>query len=204
MKKQEALNLIEALTRRVDAVGEDAFVKGVWSDVGLLEAIFSTYKAITGKDWKVTCRSCYFDCYSHLYGLAKNNEYLDRMENKIYHLKKGALLQGFPHGGNDKDCTDATITTELAEWHLKKDPYRIVYFNEFPEDWQKRIGYVKDEPIPEQITNVVTAENTLTVAEKTRKEMIDDLREWGKLDKRLELANKNVVKKAWLEAGGGE
>jgi len=123
MKKQQALELINDLIKRVDAVGEQAFTAGVFPDVSLVEDIFKTYKLIFNKEWKVTCKSCYFDCYTYLYGLTKNSKELEIMENKIYSLKKGILLQGFPFSADDKyTCTDKSITTEIAEWHLKVDP----------------------------------------------------------------------------------
>jgi len=47
-----------------------------------------------------------------------------------YVLKAGALLQAFSDAS--KTCTNANLTNELAEWHLKNNPSCARYFAVMP------------------------------------------------------------------------
>lgn len=188
MEKQKALELIEKLKKRVEIVGEKAFLAGKFPDVSLVDDIFRTYKLIMNKAWNVTCKSCYFDCFATLYSFTlSTNKTLEEMENKLYELPKGRLLQGFPHGGSEKNMTNANCTNELAEWHLKNNPGCEKYFSKLPEDWRERCKMAvetKEEPIKEAtIENdkevKKPVESTVTVNYPTRAVMFSDLKAKG-------------------------
>ena len=149
MKTIEAKELIKSLVERVDKVGERDFLDKKINDQTLIADIFKTYKQIFNKQWKESCASCYFDCYAYLFGLLKNDKDLVFIENKLYDLRPGVLLQGYPKGGSDKNCTNNNITNELAEWHLKNNPGVEKYFTRMPEDWQERCQRSVEETTPE-------------------------------------------------------
>jgi len=48
------------------------------------------------------------------------------MARSKYLLKQGVLLQAF--SDSSKTCTNANLTDELAEWHLKNNPACRKYF----------------------------------------------------------------------------
>ncbi|MCJ7811998.1 hypothetical protein MUP95_01590 [bacterium] len=54
-----------------------------------------------------------------------------------YQLKKGVLLQSF--GDASKVCTNDNLTDELAEWHLKQSPEKIIYFSKLHPGMQVTI-----------------------------------------------------------------
>jgi hypothetical protein len=182
MKKTESLELINKLTKRVEAVGEKAFLAGKFPDVSLVEDIFKAYKHIMNKAWSVTCKSCYFDCFATLYSFTlKNNKTLEEMENKLYELPKGRLLQAFPRGSYDKNMTNSNCTNELAEWHLKNNPGCEKYFSKLPIDWRERCQLAAEAELEEVKAILPTKEikTTLEVVYPTRKSMFDDLKTLG-------------------------
>jgi hypothetical protein len=207
MNKTEALELISKITERVNKVGEEAFLKRVFPDNTLVTDIFKTYRKIFNKEWNVTCRSCYFDCYAALYELTlTNNKTLENMEKLLYYLPKGRLLLDIKEPS--KNCTNKNITNELAEWHLKRDPAKIKWFSKFPEDWQERCQLVKDEPVKGEIEVKEKAKEevkaTVIVNYPTRKVMLADLKvltEAGKLEKdpKLALKTNEEIQKIWLD-----
>ena len=199
MKKTEALELISKITERVNKVGEDAFLKGVFADVTLVNDIFKTYKQIMNKVWNVTCKSCYFDCYAALYGLTRiNNKTLEEMENKIYELKPGVLLEGWRYGDNSKMCTNKNLTNELAEWFLSKCPPTIKLFSVYPADWEQRcVAFVENIPfIPETPEPKKT---TIEVTDITIKEMLAELDALGLTDKNTFKLKKADLYEFWLK-----
>jgi len=160
MKTIEAKELIKSLVERVDKVGERDFLDKKINDKTLIADIFKTYKQIFNKYWKESCASCYFDCYAYLYGLLKNDKDLVFIENKLYDIRPGALLMGFPKGGSEKNCTNNNITNELAEWHLKNNPGVEKYFTRMPADWRERcqraVEVVETPEVPEVKKEAVT------------------------------------------------
>lgn len=64
------------------------------------------------------------------------------MASRNYELKRGVLLQAF--GDASKTCTNDTITDELAEWYLKNQPEKIIYFSKLPP-WYK-VQNIPDPP----------------------------------------------------------
>ena len=150
MQVLEANELINKIVERVKLTGEDNFLKREIKDSTLINDIFKTYKSIFGKNWKETCQSCYFDCYAYLYGALKNDKELVLLANKLYEVRPGYVLTGFPKGGNDKDCNNKNLTNELAEWHLKNNPGVEKYFTKMPIDWKERceraVEIVEDKP----------------------------------------------------------
>ena len=85
--------------------------------------IREAYKLLTGKNIRVSCSTCYIEALL----LIVNSQ---PMATRNYELKRGVLLQAF--GDASKTCTNDTLTDELAEWYLKNQPEKIVYFSKLP------------------------------------------------------------------------
>jgi len=85
--------------------------------------IREAYKLLTGKNFRVSCSTCYIEALM----LIVNSQ---PMASRNYELKRGVLLQAF--GDASKTCTNDTITDELAEWYLKNQPEKIIYFSKLP------------------------------------------------------------------------
>jgi hypothetical protein len=89
--------------------------------------IREAYKLLTGKNIRISCSTCYIEALL----LIVNSQ---PMASRNYELKRGVLLQAF--GDASKTCTNDTITDELAEWYLKNQPEKIVYFSKLPSGMQ--------------------------------------------------------------------
>jgi hypothetical protein len=89
--------------------------------------IREAYKLLTGKSIRVSCSTCYIEALF----LIVNSQ---PMASRNYELKRGVLLQAF--GDASKTCTNDTLTDELAEWYLKNQPEKIVYFSKLPSEIQ--------------------------------------------------------------------
>jgi hypothetical protein len=85
--------------------------------------IRQAYKLLTGKDIRVSCSTCYIEALHLIFNSQP-------MATRNYELKRGVLLQAF--GDASKTCTNDTLTDELAEWYLKNQPEKIVYFSKLP------------------------------------------------------------------------
>jgi hypothetical protein len=85
--------------------------------------IREAYKLLTGENIRVSCSTCYIEALL----LIVNSQ---PMASRNYELKRGVLLQAF--GDASKTCTNDTLTDELAEWYLRNQPEKIVYFSKLP------------------------------------------------------------------------
>lgn len=108
------------------------------------QKIASAYRKVTGENLRVGCSTCYIEA---IFTIKK------AMEKKpcSYRLVPGAVLSAF--GDESKTCTNANLTDELAEFHLKNNPGCIKYFAIHPEPlpWlaepEKELEIV---PVPEK------------------------------------------------------
>jgi hypothetical protein len=85
--------------------------------------IRQAYKLLTGKNIRISCSTCYIEAVLLIFNSQP-------MATRNYELKRGVLLQAF--GDASKTCTNDTLTDELAEWYLKNQPEKIVYFSKLP------------------------------------------------------------------------
>ena len=62
-------------------------------------------------------------------------------EKREYKVKNGILLQlAF---GSSEFYSNANLTDDIAEQYLAKNPQDIVYFSDYPEDWEERVAKSK-------------------------------------------------------------
>jgi len=87
--------------------------------------IREAYTILTGDKIKVSCSTCYIEALL----LIVNSK---PMATRNYELKRGVLLEAF--GDASKTCTNDTLTDELAEWYLKNQPEKIIYFSKVPSN----------------------------------------------------------------------
>lgn len=85
--------------------------------------IASAYRQITGEILRVGCSTCYIEA---IFKIKK------AMEKKpcSYRLVPGAVLSAF--GDESKTCTNANLTDELAEFHLRNNPGVLKWFAIYP------------------------------------------------------------------------
>lgn len=83
-----------------------------------------------------SCSTCYIEA---LLEIVKSFKKID-MATSNYELKRGVLLESFGHP--EKTCTNDTLTDELAEWHLRENPGKAIYFARMPG------GLITSVPIP--------------------------------------------------------
>jgi hypothetical protein len=89
------------------------------------DKIRSAYRELTGENLTTNCSTCLIET------LFKIKKLMEKQPCK-YLLKPGALLQAF--SDVDKTCTNANLTDELAEWHLKHNPGTRCLFSRIPEE----------------------------------------------------------------------
>jgi hypothetical protein len=88
--------------------------------------IRSVYRELFGRDMPGSCSTCYIEALLEIVKSFKKIE----MATPNYELKRGVLLEAFGHP--EKTCTNNTLTDELAEWHLRENPGKAVYFARMP------------------------------------------------------------------------
>lgn len=82
--------------------------------------IAAAYKSLFGENLKIGCGTCYIEA-------------IYKIKSKMtkapcsFRLKPGALLRSF--GDESKTCTNANLTDELAEYHLRTNPGCIRLFS---------------------------------------------------------------------------
>ena len=81
------------------------------------------------------CGNCWEDAYIVL--RASKIEKVMANLNRQYNLVGGVVLVS---DNPAKMCNRHTLTDELAEYHLRRDPSLIRFFDRYPADWQKRIS----------------------------------------------------------------
>ena len=89
--------------------------------------IRQVYRELFGKDIKASCSTCYIEAVLEI---VRSFKKINTMATPNYELKRGVLLEAFGHP--EKTCTNDTLTDELAEWHLRQCPGKVVYFARTP------------------------------------------------------------------------
>jgi hypothetical protein len=82
--------------------------------------IAAAYKRLTGENLRISCGTCFIEA------IFKIKKIMERVPCN-YRLKPGALLRAF--GDESKTCTNANLTDELAEYHLRTNPGCIKLFS---------------------------------------------------------------------------
>lgn len=88
------------------------------------QKIKSAYRQLTGEQLIISCRTCLVEA------LFKIKKIMEK-KHCSYRLKPGALLRAF--GDESKTCTNANLTDELAEYHLRTNPGCRGLFSIIPE-----------------------------------------------------------------------
>lgn len=88
------------------------------------QKIKSAYRQLTGETLRIGCHTCYVEA------LFKIKKIMEK-KSCSYRLKPGALLRAF--GDESKTCTNANLTDELAEYHLRTNPGCRGLFSIVPE-----------------------------------------------------------------------
>lgn len=83
------------------------------------------YREIHGRPLRANCNTCYIEAVMQLIKFTTTD-----MKGCKYELKKGVVLQVF--GDPTKAVTNANLTDELAEWHLKNNPSCRKFFVTIP------------------------------------------------------------------------
>jgi hypothetical protein len=83
------------------------------------------YREVHGRPLKANCNTCYIEAVMQLIKFTTTD-----MKGCRYELKKGVVLQVF--GDPTKAVTNANLTDELAEWHLKNNPSCRRFFVTIP------------------------------------------------------------------------
>jgi hypothetical protein len=97
---------------------------------------------LTGEKINFGCSTCYIEALFKILNLTK------MATPKGYELKQGVLLEAF--GDASKTCTNLTLTDELAEWYLKNQPEKAIYFSKIPAQ-PAYIPPVQDIVLPEEV-----------------------------------------------------
>jgi hypothetical protein len=110
------------------------------------DKIAAAYKKLTGENLRISCGTCFIEA------IFKIKKIMERVPCK-YRLKPGALLRTF--GDESKTCTNANLTNELADFHLRNNPGCIRLFSVPTEEVIRQI--VSDpgselEIIPPEVT----------------------------------------------------
>ena len=120
----------------------------------LTKAFFNT--SVSG------CGDCYAEAYTKLMNLNLKTA-MEKIECQFV-LGAGRLLQDI--NDRTKTCSQANITTELALYHLSKNPNEINKFVKFPKDWEQQVENFKSAKPEENLEQEATvAEEPTTTKE---------------------------------------
>lgn len=99
------------------------------------DEIESLYTQVLDKKFvRTSCNDCYHDAIIEMICYIKRH---GKMKDKCaYKLKNGVLLQ--MEFGSSNFYVNETLTDEIAEQYLAKYPDNILFFAEYPEDWEER------------------------------------------------------------------
>lgn len=99
------------------------------------DEIESLYTQVLDKKFvRTSCNNCYHDAIIEMICYIKRH---GKMKDKCaYKLKNGVLLQ--MEFGSSDFYVNETLTDEIAEQYLAKYPDNILFFAEYPEDWEER------------------------------------------------------------------
>lgn len=115
------------------------------------DKIRAAYRQITGESLTTNCGTCLIEA------LFKIKKMMEKKPCK-YLLKPGALLQAF--GDESKTATNANLTDELAQWHLKNNPGTKILFSKMP--------VIEILPAT-KVDEVVSSDEPKEVVKRTRK-----------------------------------
>lgn len=101
----------------------DALLSACTFDIDLQKEIKALYLHFFNLPLNANCKNCYFDAYLQLIKLSNMN--------CDYRLRAGVVLTD--SGDVTKNCSNVNITNKLAEFHLKKNPQCVKYFEKMPE-----------------------------------------------------------------------
>ncbi len=126
MTYQSALSTVNDLRARIETGFSD-------QDKSV---IVSLYSEVLSKDFvKTGCNDCYRDAVIEIYNHLKRER---KMKEKCdYALKNGAILQPF---GTSEVYTNANLTNEVAEKHLRQFPKNADLFAHVPSDLEERLA----------------------------------------------------------------
>ena len=100
---------------------------------------FNLLKSLTleilKKQLNNTCSTCCYEAYHEIINFDLNK--LKSMKECNYILKKGVLLTEF--GKPQFNCNANTLTNELAEYHLKRDPFLHIRFDKIPNEFKVKL-----------------------------------------------------------------
>ena len=100
---------------------------------------FNLLKSLTfevlKKQLNNTCSTCCYEAYHEIINFDLNK--LKSMKECNYILKKGVLLTEF--GKPQFNCNANNLTNELAEYHLKRDPFLHIRFDKIPSDFKAKL-----------------------------------------------------------------
>lgn len=99
------------------------------------DEIESLYTQVLDKKFvRTSCNNCYHDAIIEMICYIKRH---GKMKDKCaYKLKNGVLLQ--MEFGSSDFYVNETLTDEIAEQYLAKYPDNILFFAEYPKDWEER------------------------------------------------------------------
>ena len=95
---------------------------------------FLTFEVLK-KQLNNTCSTCCYEAYHEIINFDLNK--LKSMKECNYILKKGVLLTEF--GKPQFNCNANTLTNELAEYHLIRDPFLHVKFDKIPIEFKAKL-----------------------------------------------------------------
>jgi hypothetical protein len=117
------------------------------TDAEKIYKIFSLYKNVFGKPFKISCNSCFADAFMELRKITEQQ--LTDMNNLQFTIKKSVIL--YHPEKRIYNTTNHKLTNEKALWYLCLNPYLIVKFEKFPADWKTQIEGKKCGEFPEII-----------------------------------------------------
>lgn len=154
---------------------------------------FLTFEVLK-KQLNSSCSTCCYEAYYEIINFDLNK--LKSMKECNYILKKGVLLTEF--GKSQFTCNANTLTNELAEYHLKRDPFLHVKFDKIPNDFKIKLV----ELCQNVKANVINIEEAKKEAEKIDVvEKIEVPNEMPNAEIKTKTPSYNEIKKALLANG---
>lgn len=137
------MDIQELRATRSEFPNAHSLYEKIKSDAGFKSGIETLYFEVFKKKLTKGCSSCWFDAYIEL--TSKSIKRMMEQKECKYALRAGALLQDVA-GDNDKMASNANLTNELAEYHLKSNPTNKRLFTKpsaeeidtLIEEWQEQ------------------------------------------------------------------
>lgn len=159
---------------------------------------FNLLKSLTfevlKKQLNNTCSTCCYEAYYEIINFDLNK--LKQMKECNYILKKGVLLTEF--GKPQFNCNANNLTNELAEYHLKRDPFLLVKFDKIPSEFKAKLI----ELCQNVKANIINVEEAKKEAEKIDLvEKIEVPNEMPNVEIKTKTPSFNEIKKTLLANG---